>query len=82
MCIYIIGKGPLKADFEANVLDMATKGLLKNVAVKTAWLSPKVLIYIYVFIFINKSIHRYMSINTCIYLYAYICIYIYRKMWP
>jgi hypothetical protein len=53
----------LKADFETNVLDMKTKGLLKNVAVKTAWLSPKVIINICLYIQIKLWLSPKMIIN-------------------
>ena len=37
--VVVTGKGPLKAEFEKNVLDLTSRGLLDRVAVKTAWLS-------------------------------------------
>ena len=37
--VVITGKGPLKAAFEACVCDLTARGLLRRVAVKTAWLS-------------------------------------------
>ncbi len=63
----------MKADFETNVLDMKTKGLLKNVAVKTAWLSPKVIINIC--LYIQIKLYTYLDVNK--YLYIFICLYVY-----
>ena len=37
--VVVTGKGPLKAEFEAAVVDLNARGLLRYVAIKTAWLS-------------------------------------------
>ena len=39
LLVVVTGKGPLKAAFEASVVDLSARGLLQFVAVKTAWLS-------------------------------------------
>ena len=41
LLVVVTGKGPLKADFEASVVDLTARGLLDFVAVKTAWLSAQ-----------------------------------------
>ena len=41
LLVVVTGKGPLKEEFEASVLDRTARGLLNLVAVKTAWLSAE-----------------------------------------